>query len=137
MAERSSTMLVERLTQRELEILRLIADGLSNGEIAERLVITLGTAKWYTKQIYSKLNVGSRTQAVALARTAGLLDTRPVQAEPLRPRNLLPHQATTFVGRTDELAALASQLQDTACRLLTISGPGGIGKTRLAIEAAR
>lgn len=49
----------------------------------------------------------------------------------------LPWQLTTFVGRADEITALAAQLDDAACRLLTIVGPGGMGKTRLAIEVAR
>lgn len=48
----------------------------------------------------------------------------------------LPLQATLFVGRTDELARLAALLADPDCRLLTLVGPGGIGKTRLAIQAA-
>src|SRR5262245_20495302 len=47
-----------------------------------------------------------------------------------------PSQLTTFVGREVELSELARLLADPACRLLTLVGPGGIGKTRLAIEAA-
>ncbi|HLY27825.1 MAG TPA: BTAD domain-containing putative transcriptional regulator, partial [Aggregatilineales bacterium] len=50
------------------------------------------------------------------------------------PRNL-PMQATPFVGRTAELAQIARQLQEPGCRLLTLVGPGGIGKTRLALQA--
>src|SRR5262249_12346619 len=45
------------LTARELEILGMIADGLSNQEIADQLILSLGTVKWYTGQIYSKLGV--------------------------------------------------------------------------------
>ncbi len=56
------------LTAREIEVLRLIAAGRSNREIADQLVITLGTAKWYVSQIFSKLGVNSRTQATARAR---------------------------------------------------------------------
>src|SRR5207249_7220818 len=48
----------------------------------------------------------------------------------------LPFQPTTFVGRSTELAAIARLLADPACRLLTLLGPGGIGKTRLAIQVA-
>jgi predicted ATPase/DNA-binding CsgD family transcriptional regulator len=66
--------LIDPLTGRELEVLQLIARGLTNQEIAETLVISTGTAKWYTSQIYSKLGVRKRTQAVALARELGLLD---------------------------------------------------------------
>lgn len=49
----------------------------------------------------------------------------------------LPPQPTSFIGRQAELADVARRLADPACRLLTLIGPGGIGKTRLAIEAAR
>lgn len=48
-----------------------------------------------------------------------------------------PTYTVPFVGRADELHQIASLLHDPACRLLTLTGPGGIGKTRLAIEAAR
>lgn len=64
--------LVEPLTARELEVLRLIADGDSNQAIAEKLVITVGAVKKHTGNIYSKLNVNSRTQAVSRARGLGL-----------------------------------------------------------------
>ena len=50
--------------------------------------------------------------------------------------NLAP-DATAFVGRETELSQLATRLADPACRLLTVLGPGGIGKTRLAVQAAR
>ena len=46
-----------------------------------------------------------------------------------------PTPATPFVGRTEELAEISALLSDPACRLLTLVGPGGIGKTRLALEA--
>jgi len=47
-----------------------------------------------------------------------------------------PVQPTPFIGRTEELSQIAALLADESCRLLTLTGPGGIGKTRLAIEAA-
>jgi len=65
--------LPEPLTPRELEVLQLIARGLSNQEIAEQLVIALGTVKWYTNQIYGKLNVSGRIRAVTRARELGIL----------------------------------------------------------------
>lgn len=51
-------------------------------------------------------------------------------------RHRLPPQPTPFVGREAELAEIAAHLRDPACRLLTLLGPGGSGKTRLAVEAA-
>jgi len=65
--------LVEAMSDRELEILRLMADGLSNREIAERLVITVGTAKSHVHHILEKLGTESRMQATAKARELGLL----------------------------------------------------------------
>ncbi len=63
----------ESLTARELEVLSLVAVGLSNREIADQLVLALGTVKWYISDIFSKLGVSSRTQAVARARVLNLL----------------------------------------------------------------
>lgn len=51
------------------------------------------------------------------------------------PPHNLPHSSTIFVGRSAELAKIIALLNDPACRLLTIAGPGGIGKTRLALQA--
>lgn len=65
--------LVEPLSETQRAILRLVADGLSNRDIAARLVITEGTTKWHLNQIYGKLNVCSRTQAVAQARQLKLI----------------------------------------------------------------
>jgi predicted ATPase/DNA-binding NarL/FixJ family response regulator len=127
---------IELLTRRELEILCLIADGLSNHDIAERLVITLGTVKGHVKHIFSKLVVGSRTQAVKVARAKGLLGGSLQASESSIHKHNLPFQATPFVGRAEELAEIARLLNDPSCRLLTLVGPGGIGKTRLAIQTA-
>jgi LuxR family maltose regulon positive regulatory protein len=66
---------IEPLTAREFEVLRLIADGDSNQRIAEKLVITLSAVKKHTGNIFKKLNVNSRTQAVARARQLGLLSS--------------------------------------------------------------
>ena len=61
------------LTERELDILRLTAEGLSNREIAEQLFLAVGTVKWYLSEIYAKLYVTSRTQAIARAKELNLL----------------------------------------------------------------
>jgi LuxR family maltose regulon positive regulatory protein len=65
--------LVEPPSERELEVLRLITAGLSNQEIADQLVVALSTVKWHINNLYGKLGVGSRTQAVARARELHLL----------------------------------------------------------------
>jgi LuxR family maltose regulon positive regulatory protein len=57
------------LTSRELEVLHLIAEGHSNREIADRLVIGVSTVKKHLSHIFEKLDVQNRTQAVAYART--------------------------------------------------------------------
>lgn len=66
--------LSEGLTPREEEVLRLLAAGCSNQELAQRLFVSVGTVKTHVHRIYQKLGVSSRTQAVAGARTLGLLE---------------------------------------------------------------
>jgi serine/threonine protein kinase/predicted ATPase len=148
--------LADPLTERELEILRLLATGLSSGEIAERLYVSLSTIKWYKKQIYSKLDVHSREMAVDQARALGLiraddgaltqatgdipldrtigsaLISNPTPPTPAR----VPTPTTPLIGREAEIAALMSLLRDPATRLISVLAPGGMGKTRLALEVA-
>ncbi|MBI1730890.1 tetratricopeptide repeat protein [Candidatus Acetothermia bacterium] len=59
----------------------------------------------------------------------------PLKTLAVRPNNL-PTQPTPFLGREQELAEITAHLRDTPCRLLTLVGPGGIGKTRLAVQTA-
>lgn len=66
--------LAEPLSERELEVLHLMATGLSNQEIAQRLYISLNTVRTHTKNINTKLNVHSRTQAAARAKELGILE---------------------------------------------------------------
>jgi ATP/maltotriose-dependent transcriptional regulator MalT len=66
-------VLIEALSQRELKILQLIAQGLSNREIGERLFLALDTIKGHNRVIFDKLQVQSRTEAIARARELGLL----------------------------------------------------------------
>lgn len=67
--------LIEPLTEREQELLELLVRGLTNREIAEELVITEGTAKWHVHNIYQKLDVSSRAEAIARAYEWQLLNT--------------------------------------------------------------
>jgi LuxR family transcriptional regulator, maltose regulon positive regulatory protein len=69
----SAQSLVEPLSQRELEVLELIAQGLSNREISERLFLAVITVKGHNRNIFRKLQVRRRTEAVARARELGLL----------------------------------------------------------------
>jgi len=65
--------LVEPLSERELEVLQLIAQGLSNREISERLFLALSTVKGHNRRIYGKLGVKNRTQAINKARALNIL----------------------------------------------------------------
>jgi LuxR family maltose regulon positive regulatory protein len=65
--------LIEPLTGREIEVLALMAEGLTYGEIAERLVVSLNTVRYHVKGLYGKLNVNNRTKAVQTARRLKLL----------------------------------------------------------------
>lgn len=67
------SLLVEPLTARELEILRLITAGRTNPEIAELLYLSLNTVKWHVKNLYGKLGVSSRVEAAARAQELDLL----------------------------------------------------------------
>jgi LuxR family maltose regulon positive regulatory protein len=69
----SGQPLIDPLSQRELEVLQLIAQGLSNHEISERLFLALSTVKGHNRIIFGKLQVQRRTEAIARARELGLL----------------------------------------------------------------
>ena len=62
-----------RLSTRELEVLQLIADGLSNQQIAERLFVSLNTIKTHTSNLFLKMEVERRTQAIEMAKRLGLI----------------------------------------------------------------
>lgn len=66
-------ILIEPLSEREIEILQHVSAGLSNQDIAQKLCITVGTVKWHLANIYSKLDVKRRTQAVEIARKLRLI----------------------------------------------------------------
>jgi DNA-binding NarL/FixJ family response regulator len=68
------------LTKRELEILRLVAEGLSNAELAKMLWVTEQTIKFHLSNIYRKLNVSNRTEASRWAQVNGLLPAQPIRS---------------------------------------------------------
>ena len=127
---------IEPFNSREIEILSLISDGLSNREISQKLHLSPETIKWYNKQIFSKLGVNSRTQAVNIANKLGLLNEQipPKPEGGISTLSNLPAQLTSFIGRTAELGEVKQMLKSS--RLVTLTGAGGTGKTRLALHVA-
>ena len=135
--------MLEPLTEREQEILLLLSRGMTNKDIALQLYLSQGTVKAHNHNIFSKLGVSTRTQALLRAQELGLLAQGDLTDASLLPPvsdvrvSNLPVQLTPFVGRQGELGKLAELLTDVRVRLITITGTGGTGKTRLAVEAAR
>jgi predicted ATPase/DNA-binding CsgD family transcriptional regulator len=132
MSSDDNRRLVEPLTGREQEVLALLVQGKTNRQVAETLVLSLNTVKWYNRQVYGKLGAANREEAAERARELGLVPPEQEQAPSPYP---LPVASTPLIGRETELSELRRKLQDGA-RLVSLTGPGGIGKTRLALEAA-
>lgn len=144
--------IVEQLTMREQEILDMIAKGMSNREIADELVITVGTVKWHINQLYKKLGVRSRVQAIVRARELDLIVTGDTSdflpdmktsvgsislPEPENPyKGLHAFQMTDardFFGRDNLIQTLIDHMNndDPYHRFLAIIGPSGSGKSSL------
>jgi predicted ATPase/DNA-binding SARP family transcriptional activator len=117
--------------------------------------LALKTYQDFSQRLRRELRVQPEAETVALyeaiqdrrlqpALAPAVESTLPVPVAPalttgeilaLVPKKVLPAPATPFIGRDDELAGIAHRLQDINCRLITLLGYGGIGKTRLAIQA--
>jgi WD40 repeat protein/serine/threonine protein kinase len=151
-----SQPLVDPLTERELDVLRLMVDGLSNQEIAEKLFLTAQTVKWYVKQIYDKLDARSRPRAIERAIALRLFESKaaapsvtpvadtptmrviepsPYALEPDNPykglRAFQEADAADFYGRAALTERLLSRLseKDDGARFLVVVGPSGSGKS--------
>ena len=125
------------LSAREREVLALVAAGVTNRGISERLVISLGTADRHVHNILAKLGCTNRTEAAAFALSNPEADTsRPMWAAPVRPMSA----TTPFVGRLAERSRLRDWLAAARAghgSLTMVVGDPGIGKTRLTEEVAR
>lgn len=145
--------LLQALTRRELDVLQLLTEGMSNQEIADKLVISLSTVKWYNQQLYDKLQVSSRTQAALRARQLKLFgawemtsvsevatgEISPVLywPEPENPykglRAFGAADRQDFFGREKLIEELLQKMkpQEPLSRFLAIIGPSGSGKSSL------
>lgn len=132
---RADVGVFDSLTERENEILACLVHGMSNREVSDRLNLAVTTVKWYTRQIYNKLGVNSRREAVALAKDYGLFQLSVTQSTKIR--HNLPAETTPFIGRKREIDTVTNLLEQPKHRLLTILAPGGMGKSRLAMQIGR
>jgi serine/threonine protein kinase len=147
--------IVDQLTIREQEVLSLIVSGMSNTEIAAKLVVTMSTVKWHITQLYKKLGVRSRVQAIVRARELNLISpfdndvsargfsdmthqsaavSLPELENPYK--GLHAFQVTDerdFFGRDDLTKRIIERMcdNDPYHRFLTIVGPSGSGKSSL------
>jgi len=105
-------------------------------QIADLLAIHLEIPDEQREQF---LKVARQAKSTASLDTIAPLTSRTLESVPVSKPHLshLPVSPTPLVGRKYELAVISKQLLEPACRMLTLTGPGGIGKTRLAVEVGR
>lgn len=114
-----------------------VSDGL--WALIEQMVVKdrtkrVGSARIVGATLESILHGSHSSSSWRLGQTKPLTPSDTIQAPP---NHNLPVYATPFIGRQQELTAVNQRLADPTCRLLSILGPGGVGKSRLAIQAAR
>jgi predicted ATPase/DNA-binding CsgD family transcriptional regulator len=127
----SDNQFVEPLTRREKDILTLLSQNLTDRQIAEQLMLSQHTVKWYSHQLLGKLDAANRQEAVAKARELGMLGGD----APVKPVvHNLPRQPSSFIGRENEISQVNRLIWQYP--LVTLTGAGGVGKTRLAQVAA-
>ena len=132
---------LQSLSPREREVLALVAAGLTNRAISERLVISIGTTDRHVHNILAKLGCATRTEAAAFARLPS--DLKAEARHCWRPDSApgsVPAQLGVFIGRTAEMSRLMGRLGEAAAGsggLTMVVGEPGIGKTRLTEEVAR
>jgi DNA-binding CsgD family transcriptional regulator len=133
---------LELLSERELEVLELVAAGLSNRQIATELFLALGTVKTHIHNIFSKLDVSSRTQAMARSQDLGLVKSIPPEGRfpendlelenPYKGLRAFREEDTAdFFGREALIGRLTARLcePDPLARFLAVVGPSGSGKS--------
>ena len=127
----SQPILLNDINEREREVIDLLADELTNNQIAEQLFLAESTVKWYIRQINSKLDTKNREEIVERAQELGLLTSAANVAELPRQNHNLPRQTTPFIGRETELDELYHLLKKPEVRLLTLLAPGGWRNARV------
>jgi len=131
---------IEPFTSREQDILGHIINGLNNNQIAERLVLSHATVKWYVKQIYRKLDAHNREQAIAEAQKRGWVKQIETvitgkTAQDVTVINPLPQDVSVrYIGYEEKNAKLV-ELLNQRVKLISIHGRAGSGKTALACKA--
>ena len=128
----SSGQLTKPLSRREHDILILLGLNMTDRKIANQLLLSINSVKWYTRQVYGKLGVANRQEAVVRARQLGLLSGE--QSPTQKSAHKLPRPISSFIGREKEIIQVLKMICEHP--LVTLTGAGGVGKTRLALQVA-